>query len=50
MVVVSSAQWRKCSFELEVVELKVNSNLERDLIGVDCIVGGELHVERRLLS
>lgn len=50
MAAVSSAQWWKCSFVIEVVDPKVNSNLGRDLTGVDYIVGGELHVERTLLS
>lgn len=48
--VVSSAQWQTYGFEVVVVDLKVYLNLERDLIGVGCVVGGELHAERQLLS
>lgn len=50
MVAVSSAQWWKYSFVIEVVDPRVKLNLGRDLTGVDYIVGGELHVEWSLLS
>lgn len=49
-VLLNSTPWRRDNFEAEVVDQRVKLNSERHLIGVDCTVGGELHVELQLLS